>query len=460
MDKNSLYEAVKRFSESQHFSNGLIFDQSIAQYNSLLAAAKGLYKKRADIQGLLSWNPNTHLNTTEFEDSIVRLKSALELAALRSSAKLKPQLSLSQFGIPDLNAFKAEISTMREPDLLSCVFMDLDNFKAVNDTHNHEVGDDVIKDAIRITQLVVMGKGKAYHRSGDEILILLPNFDSVEACAVAERIRRTIEEHDFPVIGQGLVTATLGVSTCPTFCALRDVEVSADRAAMEAKTAGKNQVVHSNTVKATHRNRSANQKELRSTNNSDGYLDPVLELMHFGFDDVGKNERGAYVRVGKDFTGEVFKAAILEFRLKPIRDAVPWVEARAHIVFKDQHNQRTRVGAGVWHGRDQPVAPIRSGETLSLILTGGYSVSDSTEYFSTYEHGPRGEEDQRIERPLEGDNVRVCVGIIAEYMSVPRSDNAWYFQLYRLGDQTPSICTIKPTAFDKRLRRSNLRTSM
>jgi hypothetical protein len=195
------------------------------------------------------------------------------------------------------------------------------------------------------------------------------------------------------------------------------------------------------------------------TNKPQEYLDPVLELMHFGFDDVGKNERGVYVRVGKEFTGEVLKAAILDFRLKPARDAVPWVEAQAHILFKDQENQRTRVGAGVWHGRDQPKVPIRPGETQSLILTGGYSVGDRTEHLSTYEHGPRGAEDQRIERPLQGDNIRVCVGIIAEYMNVPRSDNAWYFSLYKMG-QDPFICRIKPTAFDKRLRLSKRRTSM
>jgi hypothetical protein len=189
------------------------------------------------------------------------------------------------------------------------------------------------------------------------------------------------------------------------------------------------------------------------------YLDPVLELMHFGFDDVGKNERGAYVRVGKDFAGEVLKAAILDFRLKPVRDAVPWVEAQAHILFKDRDNQKTRVGAGIWQGRDQPKVPIRPGETQSLILTGGYSVSDQTDHLSTYEHGPSGAEDQRIERPLHGDNIRVCVGIISEYMSVSRSDNAWYFQIYKMG-HNPFICRIKPTAFDKTLRLSKRRTSM
>jgi hypothetical protein len=76
MDKNSLCEAVKKFSESQHSSSGSLYDQSIAQYNSLLATAKEIHKKRADIQALLGWDTRTHQRIVEFEDSVVRLKSA------------------------------------------------------------------------------------------------------------------------------------------------------------------------------------------------------------------------------------------------------------------------------------------------------------------------------------------------------------------------------------------------
>jgi diguanylate cyclase (GGDEF)-like protein len=152
---------------------------------------------------------------------------------------------LSHFGVPNLTAFKKEVSKLVEDEIVSCLFMDLDNFKAVNDTHNHSVGDEVIKAAIKIAESATKGKGKVFHRSGDEVLILLPNFDSTEACSVAERIRSTVEEHDFPVIGQGFVTATIGVSTSPAFCTLAEVDTSADTAAMGAKRLGKNQVIHS-----------------------------------------------------------------------------------------------------------------------------------------------------------------------------------------------------------------------
>jgi len=150
VDRKSLYEAAKKLSETRHNIGPDLSGQSIALYNSLLAEPKRLYAKRADIQGLLPWEPrrNIDLYQAEFEDSVSHLKSALELAAVRPSAKSQHTLSLSPFGVPDLRAFRAEIAEMGESDLVSCVFMDLDNFKAVNDTHNHDVGDGVIRTAL------------------------------------------------------------------------------------------------------------------------------------------------------------------------------------------------------------------------------------------------------------------------------------------------------------------------
>jgi diguanylate cyclase (GGDEF)-like protein len=186
----------------------------------------------------LNTNPDDWVKITE------KGLKALEEGVVDSQSHVESS-GVSHFGIPNLRIFKSEVSALTDQDLVSCLFMDLDNFKSVNDQHDHSVGDQVIREAIRITELAVRRKGKLFHRSGDEVVILLQNFSPEEACAVAERIRRTIEEHDFPVIGKGFVTATLGVSTCPTFCTLEELEVSADKAAMAAKTKGKNQVVHS-----------------------------------------------------------------------------------------------------------------------------------------------------------------------------------------------------------------------
>jgi len=138
-------------------------------------------------------------------------------------------------------------------ELVSVLFFDLDSFKSVNDNHNHSVGDQVIREAMAVVERAIKGKGELFHRSGDEMLILLANFSQDEACSVAERIRRGIEEYSFSTIGQGLITATIGVSTYPHTCSqFGELEVAADTAMLEAKKRGKNIVLSAPARPSTH----------------------------------------------------------------------------------------------------------------------------------------------------------------------------------------------------------------
>lgn len=91
------------------------------------------------------------------------------------------------------------------------IFSDLDNFKAVNDTHHHEGGDRCIDGFQALARAIVEGRGKLFRRyaTGDEFIAVLPNCTAMEAAATAERIRRAVEASD---IGQTLpVTVSLGV---------------------------------------------------------------------------------------------------------------------------------------------------------------------------------------------------------------------------------------------------------
>ncbi len=164
-------------------------------------------------------------------------------------------------------------------------------------------------------------------------------------------------------------------------------------------------------------------------------LPPVLKLMHFAFDDVEKNESGVYARVGKEFTTSSYKAAILDFSLDPISGAAPWAEAQAQIRFKDASNHPTRVSDPIWLGRDKPKVPFRYGETQSLVVTVCFPGED----FSTYEHQRRRE--QPLERALQGEVIRVEVGLVAEYMSDPQSSVSWYFKLSKGTDPTIEMIT-------------------
>jgi len=99
----------------------------------------------------------------------------------------------------------------------SLLFLDLDYFKSVNDTHGHLVGSKLLVEVARIVKGCVRDDDVVVRFGGDEYVILLHGTDSGGALKVAERIRRTIETHHFlSREGFGLsVTTCIGVASFP-----------------------------------------------------------------------------------------------------------------------------------------------------------------------------------------------------------------------------------------------------
>jgi diguanylate cyclase (GGDEF)-like protein len=125
---------------------------------------------------------------------------------------------------------------------LSLVFVDLDNFKSVNDAFDHLVGNEVLVETAKALKAVCDKKGRCYRWGGEEFAALLPNYALGEAQAVAERVREAISRTEFRSYPHR-ITASIGVSTCPgTSSSADDLERSADKAMLEAKEAGRDQV--------------------------------------------------------------------------------------------------------------------------------------------------------------------------------------------------------------------------
>ena len=95
---------------------------------------------------------------------------------------------------------------------LSAIMIDLDHFKAVNDTFGHPVGDQVLIETARRLRESSRAGDVVARIGGEEFLMLLPDTDSVTAFAVAERVRDAVRSADYPA-GAGRLTASLGVST-------------------------------------------------------------------------------------------------------------------------------------------------------------------------------------------------------------------------------------------------------
>lgn len=162
---------------------------------------------------------------------------------IRRRTPIRGRDSLTQLGTreamdSELSQALVEATSRKCP--LSLVMMDIDHFKKVNDTHGHPKGDAVLAETAARIISVAEGKGRAYRYGGEEIAILLPNHNTQEAIAVAERARRTLE--DAP-IGGLTVTASFGVATSPDHGnASAGIVKAADAALYDAKDRGRNLV--------------------------------------------------------------------------------------------------------------------------------------------------------------------------------------------------------------------------
>ncbi len=107
--------------------------------------------------------------------------------------------------------------TTGEPKVFSLLFMDLDYFKSVNDTHGHLVGSKLLVEVSRIIKGCVRDNDVVCRWGGDEYVVMLRGTDSGGALKVGERIRRTVETHHFLAReGYSLsVTTCIGVASFP-----------------------------------------------------------------------------------------------------------------------------------------------------------------------------------------------------------------------------------------------------
>jgi diguanylate cyclase (GGDEF)-like protein len=129
---------------------------------------------------------------------------------------------------------------------LACVMCDLDRFKAVNDTHGHQAGDEVLKQFAQILKREARAIDRVGRFGGEEFMLLLPGAGVDAAGLFAERVRKQVEAHTFTFNGTSIRrTASFGVSAWPhTRIGATDVLVrAADEALYVAKETGRNRVV-------------------------------------------------------------------------------------------------------------------------------------------------------------------------------------------------------------------------
>ncbi len=126
---------------------------------------------------------------------------------------------------------------------LSMLFIDLDGFKSVNDSHGHLFGSRALVEAAAVVRGSARETDVVARFGGDEFAVVLPDTGGEGAFAVGERIRERIAEHRF-LADDGLdihLTASVGVATLPDVAASPEELMHAvDMAMYEVKQSGKN----------------------------------------------------------------------------------------------------------------------------------------------------------------------------------------------------------------------------
>ena len=128
---------------------------------------------------------------------------------------------------------------------LSCVILDIDRFKKVNDSLGHAAGDFVLKELAAILKQHVRRSDLAVRYGGEEFLLILLQTGQEHALKIAERVRADVEEHVLVWRDQELkVTISSGVASCPDpeIVTPDDLISRADSALYAAKASGRNVV--------------------------------------------------------------------------------------------------------------------------------------------------------------------------------------------------------------------------
>lgn len=173
---------------------------------------------------------------------------------LRDNMQLSIEMAITDglTGLHNRRYMESHVSTLVEQATtrgkpLTVLVLDIDYFKAVNDTYGHDAGDDVLREFSLRLKKSIRGIDLACRYGGEEFVVVMPDTDMAVAAAVAERVRRGIATEPFPIDnGKRSVQVTISIGLAglsnPTDRAA-DILKRADQALYRAKRDGRNRVV-------------------------------------------------------------------------------------------------------------------------------------------------------------------------------------------------------------------------
>lgn len=227
----------------EHYSVKMNQTEDIVELNQLLVEIMAETKK---VQARMQHSRNDFLAARAEVDAAQNKIQQLESELVQMGEKvLEDHLTgiLNRRGLD--NAFARESSRaerLQKP--LSLAILDIDNFKQLNDTHGHKVGDDALVYLVEAIQETTRPDDIVARFGGEEFVILLPDTNSDQAVSAVTRVRRILTKRLFLHENKRfLITFSAGVAEYQSGESQESVIVRADGALYRAKKNGKNQVV-------------------------------------------------------------------------------------------------------------------------------------------------------------------------------------------------------------------------
>ena len=226
-------EKLEKHTENIESKSKEIKEKSILQY---------LEKILSELSEIRKENMQQKQQLSKYHKEIVKLREELSIARREAEQDFLTGLPNRRRFYRALEDFLQDYKTKNY--IFSFIILDIDDFKKVNDTYGHLVGDEVLKDIASVLKFYLRANTIIGRLGGEEFGIILPGVDVEGAKAVAERLRRIIENRKVH-IDEYIIdyTASFGVTQVKENDTVEDIIDRADKALYEAKKAGKNKVV-------------------------------------------------------------------------------------------------------------------------------------------------------------------------------------------------------------------------
>ncbi|MEJ5167606.1 MAG: GGDEF domain-containing protein, partial [Arcobacteraceae bacterium] len=221
------------FIQKQHFKRLIVedYDGNIVGQITQEELIARVYARWADFMRNEK-SQLTHVN------KVLEAKAS-KLEQLASIDKLTSLYNRTKFE----NTIKEEISRVvrYETQTFSIVLFDVDNFKSINDTFGHLVGDIILKEIATIAKKTIRSTDLICRWGGEEFVIIMPMTSLEHGVEAAEKLRKEINALVFDDVGS--VSCSFGVAEFhPSDDNIQSIMTRADKAMYKAKTSGKNKV--------------------------------------------------------------------------------------------------------------------------------------------------------------------------------------------------------------------------